>query len=188
MTVIGSTGSAPRAAAEPSGADDAKIDTVGKFVVGGLGLMFLLGSTTLGIVGLLFCGMATTGLFYFCYPDWRGWLFAGAYVLAWCTLRWLFIRRNVEKYHLKETRNRTLTWARCFVAAGLAGPEEKGERMARASGTVPAAADEGFSFSFAGSGDGGGSSGDSSSGSSSYSSSTADSGGASGGGAASGDW
>ena len=90
MTVIGSAGPAPGAAAESSSADVAKIGTVGKFVVSRVILMILLLSTTLGIVGLLFFGMATTGLV------------SGA-------VRWFTIRRNVEKYHLNKSHNKILT-------------------------------------------------------------------------------
>jgi uncharacterized membrane protein YgcG len=184
MAVIGSGGPA-RAAPESSGADDANNELIGKFVVSGLGLMVLLVSTIAGIIGLLFFGMPITGLVYYSYQDWRGWLFAGAYVLVWCAVRWLTIRANVKKYHLKKSRNKMLTWIRCFAASGLAESDKARQRKPRASSTASTVADEGFSFSFAGSGDGGGSSGDSSTDSSG---SSDDSGGASGGGGASGNW
>jgi uncharacterized membrane protein YgcG len=117
-------------------------------------------------------------LSYF-YQDWRGCLFAATYGMVWCAVRWLLIRGNVKKYHLKKSRNRTLTWTRCFIEAGFAEPE--GKRKARASKTKSASVDDGFSLSFASSGDSGGSSDESSD-------SDCDSGGASGGGGASGDW
>jgi uncharacterized protein len=182
ISVIGSPKPAPRAEPELSSADDANNEMVGKFVVVGLGLMVLLLSTTAGIVGLLAFGIPITGLVYFSYQDWRGYLFAGVYSIVWCAVRWRMIRSNVEKYHLKKSRNKPLTWIRCFVASGFAGPERKLKaRAAKASSTT---ADDGFSFSFASNGDDGGNSGDSSS----SSSSSGDSGGTSGGGGASGDW
>jgi uncharacterized protein len=188
MMAIGSGGPPPRAAPESS-ADEAKLEPGAKLVAAVLGLVVLLVSTMLGIIGLLAFGAPIAGLVYLSYPDWRGWLFAAVYAAAWCAVRWLIIRGNVEKFHLYESRNRMLTWLWCFVAPGLAGPDKKRERKPQASNTVSAVADEGFSFSFADSGDCEGSSGDSSSDSSDSTSSCADdSGGASGGGGASDDW
>jgi uncharacterized protein len=178
ISVIGSPRPAQRAEPELSHADDAHGEMVGKFIVVGLGLMVLLLSTTAGIVGLLAFGIPIAGLVYFSYQDWRGYLFACVYGMVWCAVRWRMICSNVKKYHLKKSRNKTLTWIRCFVASGFAGPERK--RKARAAKTSSASSEDGFSFSFSSSGDNGGNSGDSSS--------DGDTGGASGGGGASGNW
>jgi uncharacterized protein len=177
MTVIRSAGPVPTGAAGSSISDEA----MGKFVLGGFVLLFLLGSTTLGVVGLVFFCLPITGLVYYFCQDWRGWLFAGTCIPIWCAVRWLLIRRNVAKHHLAKSQNKMLTWLRCFVAAGLAWPVAERNHKPLASTTASPVASEGFSFSFAGSGDGGGSSGSSSS-------SDNDSGGKSGGGGASGAW
>jgi uncharacterized membrane protein YgcG len=188
MALIEPAGPARKAATVSSIADDAQTEMIGKFVVTGLGLMVFVVSAITGFIGLFFFGMPIIGIVYYSYPDWRGWLFAGAYVLAWCALRWLIIRGNVRKYHLQESRHKPLTWLRCFVAAGLAGPDKKPERKPEASSKGSAVAEEGsgVSFSFADSGDSSGDTGSSDTGSSDTSS--CDSGGASGGGGASDDW
>lgn len=181
MTVIGATTPA-RAATPPSSTDDAQNDRIGVYVVSGIGLMTLVVSTIAGIIGLIFFGLPITGLVYYFHQDWRGWLFTVAYVAVWCIVRWLTIRRNVAKYHLKDSRNQALTWIRCCAASGLAeSDEQRGRKLQEVRTASPAADKKFFSFSFSF-----GDSDDSSEGTSSGNS--GDGGGKSGGGGASGAW
>lgn len=95
------------------------------------------------------------------------------------------IRTDVQKYHLKKSRNKALTWIGCFFAFGTVSP--LGKPKVRASKKRGASWGDDFSYSSASSGDVGESSSDSSSSYSSSSDTSSDSGGASGGGGASGD-
>lgn len=182
MAVIGASNSAPRAELPHSNADDANNEMIGKCVVLFLGIVVLLVSTLAGIVGLLGFGIPIIGLTFFSCQDWRGYLFAGAYVLIWCGLRLWLIRANVRKYHLKKSRNNALIWLACFLAIGTAAPVRK--PRTRAPKGKGASSGYNFSYGIGSSGDSGGSSSDTSF----SSNSSSDSGGASGGGGASGDW
>ena len=152
--------------------EDREISGAAKWIVLGLfGVLLLFGlgmSLFAGVFGLLASAIVAVSVVVVFASDWRGWIGAGAVVLAWLLLRWWLVANNVRKYHLPKARSKTLAWLKVYLfSLGFArgGPQKKRERDDRHSG-------------------GGGSSGGSSSGGSG----TTGGGGRSGGGGASGSW
>ena len=152
---------------------DKEISGAAKWIVLGLFgflLLFALGmSLFAGVFGLLASVIVAVSVVLLLASDWRGWLGAGAVVLAWLLLRWKMVANNVRKYHLPKARSKTLAWLKVYLfSLGFArgGPARKRERDdSRSSGSS-------------------GSSGSSSSGGGG----TTGGGGRSGGGGASGSW
>lgn len=151
---------------------DKEISGAAKWIVLGLFgvlLLFALGmSLFAGVFGLLASVIVAVSVVLLFASDWRGWVGAGAVVLAWLLLRWRLVANNVRKYHLPKARSKTLAWLKVYLfSLGFArgGPQKKRQRDDQHSG-------------------GGGSSGGSSSGRSG----TSGGGGRSGGGGASGSW
>lgn len=166
--ISGQPAAAPQAGAKLENRD---ISGAAKWIVLGLFgvlLLFALGmSLFAGVFGLLASVIVAVSVVLLFASDWRGWLGAGAVVLAWLLLRWWMVANNVRKYHLPKARSQTLAWLGVYLfSLGFArgGPQKKRERDDRRSG--------------------GGSSGGSSSGGSG----TSGGGGRSGGGGASGSW
>lgn len=152
--------------------EDREISGAAKWIVLGLfGVLLLFGlgmSLFAGVFGLLASAIVAVSVAVVFASDWRGWIGAGAVVLAWLLLRWWLVANNVRKYHLPKARSKTLAWLKVYLfSLGFArgGPQKKRERDDRHSS-------------------GGGSSGGSSSGGSG----TTGGGGRSGGGGASGSW
>lgn len=152
--------------------EDREISGAAKWIVLGLfGVLLLFGlgmSLFAGVFGLLASAIVAVSVVVVFASDWRGWIGAGAVVLAWLLLRWWLVANNVRKYHLPKARSKTLAWLKVYLfSLGFArgGPQKKRERDDRHSS-------------------GGGSSGGSSSGGSG----TTGGGGRSGGGGASGSW
>lgn len=153
-------------------AEDKEISGAAKWIVLGLfGVLLLFGlgmSLFAGVFGLLASVAVAVSVVLLFASDWRGWVGAGAVLLAWLLLRWSMVAHNVRKYHLPKARSKTLAWIRVYLfSLGFArgGPARKRERDDRHSGDSRSS-------------DGGSSGGGSTSGG----------GGRSGGGGASGSW
>ena len=156
---------------------DKEISGAAKWIVLGLFgflLLFALGmSLFAGVFGLLASVIVAVSVVLLFTSDWRGWLGAGAVVLAWLLLRWRLVAKNVRKYHLPKARSKTLAWLRVYLfSLGFArgGPQKKRQRDDRSNSSSS------------------GSSGGSSSDSGTSGSGTSGGGGHSGGGGASGSW
>ena len=168
--IAGQPAAVPQASAGPQ---DREISGAAKWIVLGLfGVLLLFGlgmSLFAGVFGLLASVIVAVSVALMFASDWRGWMGAGAVVLAWLLLRWSMVANNVRKYHLPKARYKALAWLKVYLfSLGFArgGPARKRERdHNRSSG-------------------GGGSSGGGSSGGSG----TTGGGGRSGGGGASGSW
>ena len=167
--IAGQPAAVPLASA---GTQDREISGAAKWIVLGLfGVLLLFGlgmSLFAGVFGLLASAIAAVSVVLLFASDWRGWLGAGAVILAWLLLRWSMVADNVRKYHMPKARSKTLAWLKVYLfSLGFArgGPARKRERDDDRSS-------------------GGGSSGSSSSGGSG----TTGGGGRSGGGGASGSW
>ncbi|WP_312438753.1 TPM domain-containing protein [Janthinobacterium sp.] len=168
--ISGQPAAAPLASA---GTQDREISGAAKWIVLGLfGVLLLFGlcmSLFAGVFGLLASVIVTVSVVLLFASDWRGWIGAGAVILAWLLLRWRMVANNVRKYHLPKARSKTLAWLKVYLfSLGFArgGPARKRERDdSRSSGSS-------------------GSSGSSSSGGGG----TTGGGGRSGGGGASGSW
>lgn len=165
----GQPAAAPLASA---GTQDREISGAAKWIVLGLfGVLLLFGlgmSLFAGVFGLMASVIVSVSVVLLFASDWRGWLGAGAVILAWLLLRWSMVANNVRTYHLPKARSKTLAWLKVYLfALGFArgGPARQRERDDDRSS-------------------GGGSSGSSSSGGSG----TTGGGGRSGGGGASGSW
>ena len=168
--ISGQPAAAPLASA---GTQDREISGAAKWIVLGLfGVLLLFGlsmSLFAGVFGLAASVIVTVSVVLLFASDWRGWIGAGAVILAWLLLRWSMVANNVRKYHLPKARSKTLAWLKVYLfSLGFArgGPARKRERDdSRSSGSS-------------------GSSGSSSSGGGG----TTGGGGRSGGGGASGSW
>lgn len=154
-------------------AEDKQISGAAKWIVLGLfGVLLLFGlgmSLFAGVFGLLASVIVSVSVALLFASDWRGWMAAGAVILAWLLLRWSMVAHNVRKYHLPKARSQTLAWLKVYLfSLGFArgGPARKRERDDSSSGS----SSSGWS---------GGSSSDSG---------TSGGGGRSGGGGASGSW
>jgi uncharacterized protein len=168
--ISGQPAAAPLASA---GTQDREISGAAKWIVLGLfGVLLLFGlsmSLFAGVFGLAASAIVAVSVVLLFASDWRGWIGAGAVILAWLLLRWRMVANNVRKYHLPKARSKTLAWLKVYLfSLGFArgGPARKRERDdSRSSGSS-------------------GSSGSSSSGGGG----TTGGGGRSGGGGASGSW
>ena len=154
-------------------AEGKQISGAAKWIVLGLfGVLLLFGlgmSLFAGVFGLLASVIVSVSVALLFASDWRGWMAAGAVILAWLLLRWSMVAHNVRKYHLPKARSQTLAWLKVYLfSLGFArgGPARKRERDDSSSGS----SSSGWS---------GGSSSDSG---------TSGGGGRSGGGGASGSW
>ena len=153
-------------------AEDKEISGAAKWIVlclFGVLLLFGLGmSLFAGVFGLLASVIVSVSVALLFASDWRGWMAAGAVILAWLLLRWSMVAHNVRKYHLPKARSQTLAWLKVYLfSLGFArgGPARKRERDDSSSGSSSSGSSGGSSSDNGTSGGGGRSGGGGASGS-----------------------
>jgi uncharacterized protein len=155
----------------PSAGDVAIGKLVFQLLAGSMFLLFMFMSLFAGILGLLLMSLIGAFVPIWLYPDWRGQLLTAGFIALWLFGRWRLVFANVKKYHLKDSRNKAITWIRVFLFTfGMGRPKSK--RSRKSGGR-----DSGFHIRFG-----------TSNGSPSSSGSSSGGGGRSGGGGASGSW
>lgn len=142
--------------------EDKEISGAAKWIVLGLFgvlLLFALGmSLFAGVFGLLASVIVAVSVVLLFASDWRGWIAAGAVVLAWLLLRWRLVANNVRKYHLPKARSKTLAWLKVYLfSLGFArgGPQKKRQRDDSSSSSGGSSSDSGTSGGGGRSGGGG---------------------------------